>query len=471
MIQRRVAKPLGDNWVVLRYPVFKELIRRGLVKDNSGNVIHLKDPEDFIDTLDHTFPDPQAFKNFFIGRGKEVIELDNGQKIKFSDISKTATFEPILKGPGAGVSEPKVANRGDVAEGILAAALFARVLNRKGGEKPIVAPINRNDVIKVFEMLERKKQLKQKAKSKTPTAYAKVTISRNDIDPKVKDFVVLEVHLSNTNFDDLVTKAPRLMAQEIEAAVRYANSKNVTRYANALYFNSLSNRTSIIADGISDQTGTKVDVYMTIEGRTREIPGNRTKINVSLKVGGGDQFGQLSGSDFKRLTGFFSRFGVDISSLATKYQDTRDTKGPVDAFEVVYKFVHKQLEKDLAQNRDAHVLKTFATGVVYYATLNDPAVTLVHLGKNDFKELNFRNFANKFAQVNLGIKWNSGASYPEFSILNKDKKVRGKEEVILTFRNRADGKNKKGEWYFRNLILKGPGLASLIKDLKANFDD
>jgi hypothetical protein len=407
---------------------FIEAVRANALKTKDNTDIVLLDPKGFADDLETISDDD--FKKKYVG--KFIIPTTVGD-IKFSDISKTNTLQ---------TGSDTIRNRGDVAEGIFAAALFARFNNRTPTG---IAPITNADVVKVINRIGKVAKLTKKGKR--TFMHASISSKVNDVNPISKDITTLSIGLAPSNFSDFINKAPAKMAKEISSAVAYANSSNVSRYAKFLYVNNKPNKLVVDADGISNQTGTKVDVYVTIDRR-------RTNLNVSLKVSGGDQFGQVGGSDFIKLVDFFKILGVDISAVEHEFANARVNQGVDASIDIAYAEGFKLLRNVFAggPKKDVAAFNKFVKGVMHFATLGDPTVRLVSLERGTFKEFSFKKFDTRLATTDVEVI-SKGTRRPTLVIRNA---TDGKELFILR------SKYEKSEDYYRNLISKGSGLSSLL---------
>jgi len=193
---------------------------------------------------------------------------------------KTKTI--LVKGGTSGV-----ANKGDIAEGLIAAGIFAKIVHRNTKQ---IVNITDSDIKDILSDMD---------------DYGKLEVV-HDIVPGVQDHIKLNLSLPKNALADLKDKNKWVLFPELfKSAVEYANSRNVTRYAKFLYRNGKPNKIEIRGVGTENQTGTKVDIVTYIDGR-------KTNLNISLKVTGGDQFGQVGGHSFKSLHDFFNTFGIDV---------------------------------------------------------------------------------------------------------------------------------------------------------------
>jgi hypothetical protein len=102
--------------------------------------------------------------------------------------------------------------------------------------------------------------------------------------------------------------APESIASVVSSAVVYANdAKKISLGIERTSKDPNVNNIEIVADGQSDNKGTKADLVMNIDGSRITL--------ISAKTGPG-QLGQASGKEFSKQVEFFKTvFGVDISAL------------------------------------------------------------------------------------------------------------------------------------------------------------
>ena len=190
-------------------------------------------------------------------------------------------------------------NRGDVAEAIFAAAIAARFII-KADEK-----ITKSDVEKPLAKLlfgSRKIQQNEQIRMEQQSDRNQVIcfIPKNSY-----EFIKVRKNWDQVSdiWDSCLDKVNSDLRLQRQAKIFFANNRE--------------NEISVRADGTKDQKGSKVDVFL-------EIDGKRTKNQVSLKTKGGEQFGQSPGIIL--LTSekcFGSGFDIEIKSMKNGWE-----KGP-----------------------------------------------------------------------------------------------------------------------------------------------
>lgn len=331
-------------------------------------------------------------------------------------------------------------NKGDMAEGIFGAAITARFINKD-------SEVTLRDVEAILSKLTQ--QGRQTMKFASPNK-----------NPKIKDDVEFVLGLAANNMKALCDRNIRAMRDVVkitEAAVAYANSKTVRQWSSMVYQNNIYNKIQILSDGLSDQTGTKVDVRVLISNHDGQL--KPTNINVSLKAGDVKQFGQMGGSTFDTFERLFDElFALNISRLEREFNTHLNKPDVKKAIQSVYKGVAPMIA-DVLSKDDKKALKHFATAIQHHATRGEKDVTLVQLNRGKAKVYTFENLEKAFAkigpftaQVKVG-----GGGLPQIDLF-----ARGMNEGILRIRVKGGDYRADGSPYFRNVIEKLNGLGDLI---------
>lgn len=346
----------------------------------------------------------------------------------------------------------KIANRGETAEGILGAAMFAKFTKREADED--IGTVTPQDIGNVLDSLKK-------------TGEDQYQVEVEDFDNKHADVISFVLRLKSGPYQDLMDPAKRqLLANEFNSAAAYVNSSDAERYSKYFYINGRSDKIVIMADGVTGETEQKTDVwvYVTDEnGQPRKL-----KLNTSLKVGGIGQFGQVGGDSDEALQNLWEYFGVDISPVLTKFKKTMKSEGPRDAFKKLYQYAATQLDKELknaSPEDEASILNDIATGITHFATLGDPNVELVDFNKGGFKILRFNKLAEKLKNIDLQATYIDSKTWPEV-VIHERGNLKNK---LLTVRVKIE--NKPKGVYIRSIIEKEPLLEKLTEYRKASWDN
>jgi hypothetical protein len=199
------------------------------------------------------------------------------------------------------------------------------------------------------------------------------------------------------------------------AVAKYANSANVIETVSDEMMDGISSLVRIVSDGVSDQKGTKVDLLVYKDDKKLKRIGS-----LSLKALGTKQMGQI-GKGWKNLKGeggsrgiydlMKALFGIELpDSLAATYSESmkpgrskeETAAGVKTVFEEAAKLAGKKFAADAA-NEDMEFKKGLARAIRYEAALEDEEVYLVHLGDDDYKELDFSIIEDKLGEIDIEV--------------------------------------------------------------------
>jgi hypothetical protein len=300
----------------------------------------------------------------------------------------------------------KKPNKGDVAEGILGAAIVASLISP---EKPVTYA----SVIRVLGQLN-KNENKSKS-NKIIIKSAQFTVPRNpQIRGSKNDVVTFTLGLAQNNFTNGLFNDEFLTTMQgiIGSAIKFANSRSIRGYALELYNNPKDNKIQVKSIGTENQKGTKVDLAVIEDGQ--QISWGA----MSLKAGGTKQLGQ-TGKRFNNPeeTGsrgianlFNSLFGVNLDlsleNMYVKAINSKDRRQIIKAIILVYKNAELKINERFGGDQDELIdlLKTLARGIRHEATLNEEGVILVHLDDKDFKVLDFKKLVEMMDDDTLPVE-------------------------------------------------------------------
>ena len=346
---------------------------------------------------------------------------------------------------GCFVHADKLANRGEIAEGILGAAMFAKFTKRAPSAE--IAQVTVQDIERILGSLN----------SKEKDIYS-VTVK--DADNKHADTITFDLFLKTKPYQDLMDLKKRdALKSEFSSAAAYVNTPNAERYSRYFYINGKADSIEIIANGALAEKSSKVDVFVQVNGK-------KLRLNTSLKVGGVKQFGQVGGSEIESMTKLWRYFGVDIGKYTNKYEKMRG-QDQFQALEYMYRSIADQLSAELAGDNDTEEAKfvtNISNAVSYFATLGEKNVELVDFSKGGFKILRFNDLVQKLRNVNLTASYKEAKGRPEIGIHD----VANPKRELVSVRVKIENK-KSGEQYVRNIIEKGPLLEELTTVQKGSF--
>lgn len=380
------------------------------------------------------------------GKGTDVYEFRTEDDVYFYVIGTTGTIETALNHS----KESTISNKGEVSEGILGAAMFAKFTKRQPGEE--VGAITAADITNVLDALQ----------SQGNDTYS-VTV--NDAESDIADTISFILRLKTAPYQDLMNPLKRkLLTNELNSAAAYVNNPMAERYSKYFYLNGKADEINIMADGAASETEKKSDVWVGIRDSNGAL--RTLKLNASLKVGGVAQFGQVGGSDTDSMTKLFGYFGIDVAPYVEKFEQARG-KDQFQAVEYMYRQITDELQSRLAGNNDteeARFVDQVAHAVTHFATLGDANVELVDFDKGGFKVLRFKNLQYKLRNIDLTASY-TGKTRPEISIHD----VENPKKELIAIRCKVE--NRKSGPYIRNIIEKGPLLEEITKVQERSFKE
>ena len=364
----------------------------------------------------------------------ELTTVD-GDTVRLTQIQKTADF----KGG-------KPFNSGDVSEGLLGAAVAARFIAR---DKDIAT----QDIISVLKDLGpgsvagrtgNNLQGTTRGRSKNDTVEYKLAL--NQANYKMLQTVANDP--ANTHPD--ITKM-------INSAVIFANTNpGVLAAVDKIVDDPDANQVVVSSDGVSEQTGTKADLFLSIDGSTVNL--------LSLKAGDVKQFGQVSGYNFRAIQQFFEQtLGATIpDSLRTA--EAEDPREAFNDIQAAYREAEKDISEELAGQRpakEADFVERLYQGIAFHATRNDADVTMVILNTGaipGYKELGFGTELDQaMRQVDLDVSLNQKDNSSILQIFGT--KQDGSRSQLLQMR--SNYQIESGTPYVRNRVEMGP----LLKEI------
>lgn len=381
------------------------------------------------------------------GKGEDVYEFRNEDDVYFYVFGTTGTIQTALNHS----KESTVSNRGEVSEGILGAAMFAKFTKRQPGEE--VGQVTPADITSVLDALQ----------AQGNDTYS-VTV--NDAESDIADTISFVLRLKTAPYQDLMNPLKRkLLTNELASAAAYVNNPMAERYSKYFYLNGRADEINIMADGAASETEKKSDVWVAIKDKNGAM--RTLKLNASLKVGGVAQFGQVSGTSVETMNKLFGYFGIDISPYTDKYEQEAK-KDQFKAIEYMYRQIVEELQSRLAGDDDteeARFVDNVAHAVTHFATLGDSNVELVDFAKGGFKILRFKNLEYKLRNIDLTASYIGNKTRPEISIHDVENPKKELISIRCKIENRSSGP------YVRNIIEKGSLLEEITKVQERSFKE
>ena len=450
--------------------------------------------------LDQQYPPSMEYveKNVlmdFIPIAKQKIQYDpNGTDEDFKRILNTATLKGTINNNSREifvrnlVKTPQIkgksSNLGDVIEGVLGVAVFARLtLNKE--------EITKEDVFDAITTLEIIEPKESDTEPKKPRASLAATLQASVKGKgEVIDNFSLRVVLKRESMKTLLNKdkLQALLGTRFEAIILYAND-TISYYAKYFKNNQKVDNIKVIADGVSQNTETKVDVSMKFV--TQDESGNTVDKDVehfqlSIKTSKADLIGQRAGGgssasredQFGILMSFWSQFLPDdhLTHLSeAKFKSAAlATPSQIEMYRMVYAEAHKHLSNLIKKgNNESIPQQTFFK---ILESLKDIAT-----GKRDyvkvaqFEEGNY--FILNFNKIYTWIKDNRLQLACDYSISKKGLPI---VEVYGSYASKQQPNFSPSEMlfrvrvfstsagYIRNWVEKGPLLTKIVTAKEKN---
>jgi hypothetical protein len=244
-------------------------------------------------------------------------------------------------------------NRGDIAEGLLGAALTAKLVKRGG------------DRIGKIDITDIKNVLKQAVTRGDNTMVVRV----NDKNSEIADNVNFYLRLPTNSMAFIKTPANWDRVQDLfSSALEYCNGVDAERYSNYFYRNGKVDDVRITSDGVGGSKERKTDVQAVVY-ETDPITGKKTKrdlknVDISLKADS-DTIGQMTSGGLQakpevwlaNANEMFNQLGVSVIMPSKGKNDI------ISFWNDVYKQAFNQLKTILAgsnANKETAIIEQIA---------------------------------------------------------------------------------------------------------------
>jgi hypothetical protein len=413
-------------------------------------------------------PAPNKGATYNVGKGPASykVQRPNGEIIQIngSPTSIEKSFNDLGNGPDVATavntapvagakskSKLKLPNKGDTAEGLLGAALFAKLLDRQNGK---IGQITTDDVWNVFDNLD-------------PVSESDYMVQSKDIGGAT-DTIWFRLRVKNTVKAALETPEIRKsITNWMLSPVNYVNSPEGTEYAEEFYKNGTPDEIGVISDGLSAQKDKKTDVVTAVrDPETNTV--KREIMPISLKAGA-DQFAQHSGSKWKAMQTMFSKLGIelpDMTEWASEYEGYQSKNQQIEAASRVYEKAADLLNSKFdTPEQEAEFVQTVARALRFWATNDDDQVKVVSFGKSgkyDVLQFSQDSLIPAMKKLQLKARYIPGDN-PKIEIYDKKS-----DRMLFSIRTYLQSQEKG--MYQRNVIEKGP-LLSVVADATGRNTD
>lgn len=422
-----------------------ELIKKQIPDFDGAEVLSISNPDD----------KPKYDVVISPGSASYLVTRPNGDVVRLNG-SKSAieqTFNDLGNpvDPGDVKAKPKLPNKGDTAEGLLGAALFAKLLKRQGDD---IGQITTDDVWNIFDNLN-------------PVTENDYMVTSRDLGGAT-DTIWFKLKVKNTVKRALEEPSLRKsITNWMLSPVNYVNSPEGTDYAAEFYKNGTPDEIGVISDGLSAQKDKKTDVVTAVKDpETNTI--KREIMPVSLKAGA-DQFAQHSGGKWQAMETMFSLLGVDLSSLAnlaSEYEGYQKRGEQIKAASKVYQKATDMLNSQFTNDAsEAKFIQTVARALRFWATNDDDQVYVVSFGsrgKYDVLQFSQASLIPAMKQLKLRARFIPGDN-PKIEVYDEKS-----GQMLFSIRTYVQ-QQEKGS-YQRNVIEKGP-LLGKVADATGRYQD
>tara|TARA_A100001035_G_scaffold125851_1_gene98978 strand:- start:231 stop:1382 length:1152 start_codon:yes stop_codon:yes gene_type:complete len=375
------------------------------------------------------------------------------------------------------------ANRGDIAEGIMGAALTAKFIKRQLGQTIRDLPqVNATDVDAVLAKFFRSGGTYSKTVRDVPKPFDfippdfpgdRIETTVNIVrELMFSDKVIFKLTLPQAAMDFLSKQSNRTQVRDIfERAIRYANNDpTFIREANRLATNAKNDKILVDADGVSNQLETKVDIGLYANGR-------KIGKQISLKTESGRQFDQVIGfgiAEFDKL--FDNNMGIIVDGSVKN-----EVNNYIKQFNVTDAFSFRaQTSKDVTGSVWATKLKKAAT--IYYKGAEKVIKTQIDAlnfrrklantirvgatrGDQDIQLVKFAGAQGAYSERTFGPEFEDAIENADLSVVsnftdNPTIKINSNNKLLVQFRARVDA-DKRANGYrikLRQVLEAGTGL-------------
>jgi hypothetical protein len=381
--------------------------------------------------------------DFFPNPNQQVKDISdpiegqvNGEQI--SILVKNLYKSDIIRNIYTGSPEDKVnINRGELAEGFHAVAVFARLIKRPLND------ISLKDIQSIISRLENGRQL---------------TLTKKEVESSIADKFELMIKLKPRtwkHFTDPATVAK--MGGTLDSIINDANSES-SRFAERFATNDKFDVARVVGDGVSEESERKADVQFYNEAE-KKFAGFSLKTSTTKQVhqvGGGNMVDSKNGKKAtpeeryeKLATNLFAVDGrFPLADISPAKAQILKAKSVLEMQKIAYKAAVASLNTHLqtgAQEKD--FILNLVGAMKYWIGRDDPNIKLKQFTDRGSYILdpNRVDYLIDNDRLDLSAKYSEGKDgLPKITIYDKN---RNKDLVSIRTKIEAKG-------YFRNLIEK-----------------
>ena len=346
-------------------------------------------------------------------------------------------------------------NLGNVAEGILVAAIAARFINKN--EK-----IAKPEIVSIIKELDKTKKIVVSKNKKVAVLCEKTKKSKNKVIDSIQipdDTILITSNLQQLEHDFLMSN---LNSQELNKyfvdAVNYVNKEVIYEKSLIIYNNGQVDKVMIDHIGL---TGSKTDIKISFQQRKKPVI--ELDLEISLKTKGAATFGQASSAKFENINSLFKKLMKIQLSGTVKYH----YEG-MPSFVMGIPYIYSQAVLEFNKKRTLNkkeAVKDLLTGIVgFYKQPDSANFNVVDIGSS-YKVYNPENLLQNIDYVS--------SKQISITVNNTDQTLESTQYTPPFIRIMVDNKNfltirhrpKKDEEGLRHFhyIESGPLLRELTK--------
>jgi hypothetical protein len=416
-----------NEFLKINLPTIKEFVRdfdvsKNVIFDTKKKLYKIIVPRNLREKFS------ELLKNYFDSNGiasKPQMSSDGQSIIGYFSKDLRVLFKPA-------------ANKGDVSEGLLGAAITARFIN------PGIDAITDSHIDSVLDAMRA-----------LYDGNIKVVENTWTIKNAKPDEVQFKLAMPKTSLNALLINRNEVKPL-YKSVIAYINSKDkvtlirdICKSKDGIYNNDQVDHVMISSMGTENQKNTKVDVSVKIkrgDGKTVQL---KNLGNISLKALGTKQLYQYGGDKAENISEFFGNiFGISLpDDIQNKYNQTKQSGDKINSIKNVFQYVHDRIATKLSGEVSAEeFIQNLSNGIRNGALKakgdsSDDKIILVHLGRDDFHELDFNLVHEKLKGHTISATLTTEGANPKIKVFAK--KGNSEPKLLISIRARRDGKGMR----------------------------
>ena len=386
---------------------------------------------------------PGTYIDFFPYPNQQVKDITDSIDGQVNGEQKTILVKNLYKSDivrnlYTGSAENKVnINKGELAEGFHAVAVFARLIKRPLND------ISLKDIQSIISRLENGRQL---------------TLQKKEVESTIADKFELMIKLKPAtwiHFTDPATVAK--MGGTLDSIINDANSES-SRFAERFATNDKFDVARVVGDGVSEESERKADVQFYNEAE-KKFAGFSLKTSTTKQVhqvGGGNMVDSKKGKKatpeerYNKLA--TSLFAVDgrfpLADISSAKDQIVKSKSVLQMQQIAYKAAVASMNTHLQTHaQDKDFINNLVGAMKYWIGRDDPNIKLKQFTEKGTYILDPKrvDYLIDNDRLNLSAKYSEGTGgLPKITIYD-----RNTTKALVSIRTKIESKG-----YFRNLIEK-----------------